>query len=271
MMELKKLLIISIMDTQKLIKVMDWVVDKAFWGSFFIFILLTVVAVLQMEILFRVFGYLLLISVIVFLASLAVVYFLNIYQFFRDKHGEKDGFIKFFRVWGLISPFVAPILIFLAFFMVEIQFLWIAMGFFLISFFLSLGFSKKTKRFDGYFIFAYALFVLLIPLLVIIFSLDSDGRQYPRNAKIKATMSQLRSSMLLEDRRGAMRLVEAVNKETGKNYELRVSSDNQRWCMKVELFKDFWDKATYYCCVDSEGYIGDSDGCNPQDNNYSCR
>ncbi len=145
MMELKKLLIISIMDTQKLIKVMDWVVDKAFWGSFFIFILLTVVAVLQMEILFRVFGYLLLISVIVFLASLAVVYFLNIYQFFRDKHGEKDGFIKFFRVWGLISPFAAPILIFLAFFMVEIQFLWIAMGFFLISFFLSLGFSKKLK------------------------------------------------------------------------------------------------------------------------------
>lgn len=139
---------------------------------------------------------------------------------------------------------------------------------------------------DTYFKLSYFAFVILLPIAIIMIISNSGCHDCSaKNAKIKAAMSQMRStgelfrisrnegldykeldykgldSKTQEDSKDMQSLILQINSmQESAPDNIELGDDNKTWCYKVELLdpeKESW-------CVDSNGYVGqneDSLGC----------
>ncbi|BFT94462.1 MAG: hypothetical protein MNSN_02140 [Minisyncoccus archaeiphilus] len=134
---------------------------------------------------------------------------------------------------------------------------------------------------DTYFKLSYFVFVILLPVVIILILASSGCHDCSaNNAKIKASMSQMRSTGELfrisrnegldykgldsktqdgsKDMQSLILKINSMQESAPDNVEL--GDDNKTWCYKVELLEP--EKVSW--CVDSNGYVGpneDSLGC----------
>jgi hypothetical protein len=275
------------MDIQKLIKVSAKATDISLVGLLVSYLLITVFSVSELsDHILGLASYVIRVLGLSLLLSTSINLLANAYRLFRDSLKGKDILGIFLGVWTVFYPLVTIALLVIALSIEEYLLVNWASSLVLLSFVLSIVSFKRFKRVGGNFSVSYAFLGFAIPVFLIVsLSYVSNGSPHS-NAVIKSSMSQIRSAAELSNMKagsyanirndeGLKKLVNAINSKTGRKDDVLISPDNTRWCMKVRLISEKWEKDITYNCIDSIGFVGtlgeDNTVCDAGYGNYSCK